>query len=427
MDPMVALRLALDMFLVAGLLGPAHAGGDKIAIELLKPKDGTTFAYGDSPPRIVLRWTGSGPVQHYVLQIAKEQEVATYEIRDQTTFTFRPKQCGTYRWWVAGVGPGDRTTQPGDIRTFVVVLGAPAPNEPPEGKVFPFRPERSAVHMSWSNRPVSRYRLELAWDQGFSRKLVSRTATKTTASARIESPGTVYWRVQGVDPDTAWSRICSFKLAMPVPEPISPEDNTAVEFSGPTVSMELSWKPVPAADSYFVDVRKNGSGKKKHPYQTRDTKVEAQDLQAGRYTWKVRAALDSGPESEPSPKRTFQLIAAKPLAPEPPGSPRHPAPPKLLAPEDQARISTPTPQPVILFWQLLDGAQKYQVELARKGDFSRVEVRRSVEGPMVSIPDLFQGTWYWRVRAVGKDGVPGDWADPWVFTHRIRRNWGDWQ
>ncbi|MFC1654797.1 hypothetical protein ACFL2F_03230, partial [Myxococcota bacterium] len=79
------------------------------------------------------------------------------------------------------------------------------------------------------------------------------------------------------------------------------------------------------------------------------------------------------------------------------------------------------------FWQLVNGAAKYEVELSRKGGFSKVEVRRSVEGPMVSISDLDQGTWYWRVRAVDQDGTPGEWADAFVFTHRVRRDWGDWK
>ena len=110
-----------------------------------------------------------------------------------------------------------------------------------------------------------------------------------------------------------------------------------------------------------------------------------------------------------------------------PKNTRYPSPPKLLAPEDQARISTPTTQPVILFWQLVDGAQKYEIVLARNEGFSKVEIRRSVEGPMVSIPELPKGTWYWRVRAVDKGGTPGEWADAWVFTQQVRRDWGDWK
>jgi hypothetical protein len=424
---MGALQPAVVILLVAVWLGPAHAGGGRITIQLLRPKNGSTVGYGSSPPSILLRWTGSGPVQHYVLQIATGKEVATYEIRGKTAFTFRPKECGEFRWWVAGVGADGRTTQPGEVRTFIVALGAPAPAEPPEGRVFPFHPEGSAVQLSWEKRPVARYQIELAQDRGFLKKIGSRTETRTTSSARVETPGTVYWRVRGVNPDTVWSQARSFKVALPVPEPVMPGDKTTMEFPAGPVSVELSWKPVRVADSYFVDVRRVGAKKKRTPYQTRDTKVVVKDLSSGRYAWRVRAALDSGPESEPSPERTFELIPAKPVAPETSGPPRYPSPPKMLAPEDEARIVTPTPQPVMLFWQLVDGARKYEIELARSGGFSKVEVRRSVEGPMVSVSDLPQGTWYWRVRAVDKDGVPGEWADTWVFTHQIRRNWGDWQ
>jgi hypothetical protein len=420
---MIALRPVLGVLLVALWLSPAQAGG----IKLLRPKDGATFGLSGSPPRVVLRWSASETARRYVLQIATGKEVATFEIKNRTVFTFRPKEYGTYRWWVAAVGPDGRTTQPGRVRTFEVILGAPSPAEPAEGRVFPFDPNKTEIKLSWSKRPVARYRLELASDKAFSKRIARRTESQTGASASIKSPGTVYWRVRGVKPDTAWSKVRSFKVALSVPELILPEDDTTVEFIGEAITMELSWKPVPAADSYFIDVIKKGSRKKRHPYQTRDTKVVAKELTAGTYTWRVRTVLDSGPESEPSEERTFELVAAKPVSPRPPGPPAYPSPPKLLTPEDQARISTPKDQPIMLFWQLVDGAAKYEVELSRKGGFSKVEMRRSVTGPMVSIPDLAQGTWYWRVRAVDKDGVPGEWAEAFMFTRRIRKTWGNWE
>lgn len=423
---MSALRTLLGTLLVVLSLGPAHARRGKIEVKLLRPESGAAFGLGSVPPRIVLRWAGSGPVRHYVLQIAKGRTVATYEVRGETAFTFRPGECGEFSWWVAGVGTDGRTTQPGEVRTFTVTLNAPAPCEPPEGKIFPFHPEGATIQFSWDRRPVTRYRIELARDKGFSGKLESRSETKPGASARMESPGTVYWRVRGLDPDTAWSRARSFKVALPVPEPLQPEDGATVELTGPSVSVELSWKPVPVADSYFVDLRRKGGRGRKHPYQTRDTQILARDLPAGAYAWRVRTALDSGPESDPSPERTFVLIPGKQRIPEAPATDGYPAPPKLLAPEDGTRIVTPTPQPVLLFWQLAEGAAGYEVELSRQGGFSRVEVRRGVKGPMVSIAELPQGTWYWRVRAVDSDGVPGEWTDAWVFTHRVRPNWGDW-
>jgi len=423
MSLMNATRSLLGVLLLILWLNPAQAGG----IKLLRPRDGATFGLSESPARVVLRWRASEGVRRYVLQIATGKEVATFEIKDRTVFTFRPRKYGAYRWWVAAIRPDGRTTKPGEARTFEVILGAPAPSEPAEGMVFNFDPKKTEIQLRWSKCAVARYRLELARDRAFSKKITQRTENRTSATAGIESPGMIYWRVRGEKPDTAWSKTRSFKVALSAPELISPEDDTIVEFVGEAVSMELCWKPVPAADSYFIDVIKKGSRRKKHPYQTRDTKVVAKGLSAGTYTWRIRTALDSGQESEPSEKRTFELVAAKPLSPRPPGPPAYPAPPKLLTPEDQTRISTPKDQPIMLFWQLVDGAAKYEVELSRTGGFSRVEVRRSVTGPMVSIPDLDRGTWYWRVRAVDSDGAPGGWAEAFIFTYRIRKTWGNWE
>ena len=87
---MRTLRPVLGLLLADLWLGPAQAGG----IKLLHPRDGATFGLTGSPPRVVLRWSASASAQRYVLQIATGKEVATFEINNPTTFTFRPREYG---------------------------------------------------------------------------------------------------------------------------------------------------------------------------------------------------------------------------------------------------------------------------------------------------------------------------------------------
>jgi hypothetical protein len=98
--------------------------------------------------------------------------------------------------------------------------------------------------------------------------------------------------------------------ALAVPEPLKPAADAKLSVKPDAAGQctaRLSWKPVPAALGYLLEVRAaNGTvSKVKSPGPT----VTVQSLAPGVYVWKVRAVGQYG-ASEPSVERAFELLAS---------------------------------------------------------------------------------------------------------------------
>jgi len=92
-------------------------------------------------------------------------------------------------------------------------------------------------------------------------------------------------------------------LTLGVPSPQSPKDKAKLEL-GANAAVELSWTPVNGATQYEVEVAQEKGRTWKVSATVATTRMQA--LGDGRYTWQVRA-LDGERQSEPSPKRAFEL------------------------------------------------------------------------------------------------------------------------
>ncbi len=88
---------------------------------------------------------------------------------------------------------------------------------------------------------------------------------------------------------------------------------------------------------------------------------------------------------------------------EPPLPPRPllKAPVLQPLPEKIERIGWP------LIWDTVAGASRYHTEVAAKSDFSLILWERYTDGPRTSLPDLADGNYFVRVRAIDELGIEG--------------------
>ncbi len=317
---------------IAGTLGwlwiLIAASGPTSTVRPLEPRAGAAFGYGGSHPRITLRWEDSQPSMLYVLQVVRKTAsgnvVATYEIRGEKSFVFRPDACGRYSWWVTGVGAGGQLGRPSKIRAFKVFLRSPVPIAPREGQKFVNGKEPTRVTFNWSRRPVAGYRFEVAGDRGFQRKTKSLIVTGTSTSAGIPRAGKYYWRVCGTRPDTGWSRVQSFKVDSPVPvavvpshgdlnhnPPPKPDKPAAGEFpAAPKLqaprdaaritsvrprTITLFWQTVGGAAAYEVEISNSaGFSEVKKRRKVNSPVLGLPDPPRGRLFWRVRAVDANG-------------------------------------------------------------------------------------------------------------------------------------
>jgi hypothetical protein len=88
--------------------------------------------------------------------------------------------------------------------------------------------------------------------------------------------------------------------------------------------------------------------------------------------------------------------------------------PSLTSPVDRARINDNTPT---FNWSSAIGAEKYELWVDNNPDFSSPEVLENIAGNThTSTSALVDGTYYWKVRALGAENEELGWASTWTFT-----------
>ena len=127
-------------------------------------------------------------------------------------------------------------------------------------------------------------------------------------------------------------------------------------------------------------------------------------LPSGMLYWRVLGVDVYGNEGPPPAARTFTV--------RPPTGPL-PAP-ILEFPVNGAAVTRG--QQVSFFWQPVNGAASYKLQVARSATFNPpILIHKTVRGNQVDTRKLPVGTLYWRVRAVDSNG-PGLWSTPFQLT-----------
>jgi hypothetical protein len=106
------------------------------------------------------------------------------------------------------------------------------------------------------------------------------------------------------------------------------------------------------------------------------------DVRPGTWYWRVRNS--AGTES---PVRKFSLVSAQTIRP--------------TFPEDGAEFRYRAVKPEVRFaWTDMDEATAYLFELSSDASFSRPVIRSRVETSSLSVRDIGDGAWFWRVKPV---------------------------
>jgi len=86
-------------------------------------------------------------------------------------------------------------------------------------------------------------------------------------------------------------------------------------------------------------------------------------------------------------------------------------PPLTKNPPDGRTFLAPQSQRIELDWFAVSGAKGYHVQLSRHPSFSTILFDEQVVEPRHGLQPLPEGTFYWRIAAVDRDGYPGRWSD----------------
>lgn len=152
----------------------------------------------------------------------------------------------------------------------------------------------------------------------------------------------------------------------------------------------LTWKPAQGAVSYALHLQCLDDPRRDTVYSAiRETSFAVRDLLQGpvRYTWSVEAygAGGVGPRSD-----TWTFTTAV-------------RPPKLLSPEPSASGVAP----VVLVWEAVPGALRYDVEVSPNASFKPVVARADALADTVFTPLGLESAkrYFWRVRSSDNDAM----------------------
>ena len=361
---------------------------------LSKPKDGSTTA--DTTPSF--KWKKVKNATLYRIQLSTDPAFGTTVAFETTgSRSFKPDALPFGVYYVRLQAYTGRWSDWGSVYTVTIsALKAP----------------RHATHttdptptFSWASVDgAAQYHLQVDDDPAFASAEHTYTGSSTKSTSATLDHGVYYWRVQaqvgGVWRE--WTPVWMLTVTPGVPgKPQLSAPLNQAHLS--TATPAFSWLAVD--DGYTYQLQIDDKGNFSSPAQDVTlapgvtSYVSAPLPDGGKFYWRVRAINEVGVAGAWSSKWKFTLSQL--------------SEPGLLAPGDKTAMCDDTPT---FTWNAVDGATRYQLQIDDDRKFKSPNQDASTTGRNLTAASLPDGKYYWRVRAVSTQGVPGDWSKTWQVT-----------
>jgi uncharacterized protein YjdB len=194
-------------------------------------------------------------------------------------------------------------------------------------------------------------------------------------------------------------------LAPAIPTLSSPADNT----TGLETSINLTWNPVPNAETYTIELSKNPDFSSlvvnNNSLKTNEFTVSGLQEETS-YYWRVKATNSAGSSPYSS---VWTLRTVKPIV--------VPAVPTLLSPSNGAKDLSLSPS---LQWNAVTGAKTYRIQISKESSFGTILIdNATLTGNTFQANNLEEGVaYYWRVNAANEAGN-SIFSSAWSFQTKI--------
>jgi hypothetical protein len=286
----------------------------------------------------------------------------------------------------------------------------PTTTGPADGEEVTFLP-----HFDWERAAgADHYEFQLAADTGFNSVLYSVSTKNTRATPDKTVPnGTYYWRVRSVDSlggVSGWSPFSTIvKLWAGHPTLNSPANGALISY--PEDPLVLRWAAMQGAAKYRVYISPNSgltnliSGS--DPYEVQGLNLVPNVLlPQNTYYWAVTPLDAQGNPGEQSPIRSFAWVWPSTTTSA------------LADLNDTTEVFDPQ-----FSWDPIPGAARYEVEVNSDDNFDPASKACCSDKPisttLTPLEVFANNTYYWRVRAIDRDGNAGVWNEGDSFVKRF--------
>jgi hypothetical protein len=308
----------------------------------------------------------------------------------------------------ANVSVGGKATTVKENQTAVVKGGAadvkanPVALEYPAQSAFiPFDANGSAtIIFSWKST-ASSATLRVSKDRSFKNSVVTGKGSSSYSASLPK--GDYFWKVVSTSGDESEIRRFSVLEDTPV-LPVSPKQNESISFISDLPSVNFKWESSLLASSYTVEISKDPFFSKKELIRSSSLSSLAIDtLEEGTYYWRVRGIYPSGnsPDFKGQPVK-FLIVRARGLE----------TPQIMFPPDDFQKTAYGMIQAGLsLNWRIVREAAEYSLEVSQDKTFEKVDKKLSTSENRMVLKGLKEGTFFWRIKALAKDGSGSEYSE----------------
>jgi serine/threonine protein kinase len=267
-----------------------------------------------------------------------------------------------------------------------------------ESRSAPARPT-----LEWSQLAgAESYQVQVSKSPEFTVALIDHNLTETRFPWTTSSAGRFYWRVRGTNgagKKSNFSEVGEIDLKVAPPELPS-----EAEWSDAAPG-RISWTPSPLASGYRLTIARDPAfADLTDTRQVNGTQERLAPPPAGTYYARV-VAMNSENIEVSKPSNPMKLIIKASLA----------APAPVSPPKGATLLMSSQNAPLLLFWNTVDKAQEYEVQLAENSEFKDLILNKiSKLNRHTHKHRLPKGRVFWRVRAVSPQG-----SSPWSETRHF--------
>ena len=401
--------------------------------------------------RVRFLWKDPTPSRGYRVELSRESAFKTPMVRASVRtqgVDSQPLQQGDYYWRVMPLHPS-RPNAPWSAGHFKLTALAlkklPAPKQTiskiqnieleadvkdkdvfgklslKDKKAMLKKNLRNPAVFNW--QPVEGaeyYKIEVtrASDPDFDRPIIHEDVEKGTRFVwKQTAPGSYIWRVRAVDED---DRLGESSKVEKLIATVAPPNQFAIkefvdrvptteEMNKPLKEMNVKWQPVVYAENYEMQLANGSDFQNAQTIVSANPELAVTPNQLGASYFRVRP-LNSNkqPIGRYSAPQTLQYVRKLELEP----------PPIIRPMNDSSLVFVGSGQTdVLLNWDSVRGANKYEYEVAKDRSFSEVFQKGEVKSQRALVNSrLSSGKYFWRVKAVGSNELQSPWQDPAEFN-----------
>lgn len=263
------------------------------------------------------------------------------------------------------------------------------------------------------------YKLVISKDKGGKNVVLNKDVTKNTYDWEDMKPGYYYWAVNAKESTLTKASTKAFgslKVTVPPPNPLPVNVKkervlTDEQMKAPFPKAKMSWTASPLAESYRVEVATDKKFSKPKLFKSDQTSAMHKVESSGDYFWRV-TALDksNNPVSDVGPVSEFNFDRSFGLYPPVSSNPKFDSSMVFLSKKSSH---------LVLGWQKVDGATRYEFELSLDSDFKTSYYKGKSKSLKEYLPiELPAGKNFWRVRAINEK-YQSEWSDasPFVVSY----------